>query len=301
MRLIGLLSAVAILIVGSAVAAPNVVMQDVVAMAQGGDITQTALNDGSSAGDDAILYQSISQSAVGEGDVSQTANNQGNADGANTNANQGIIQSAQGYNVDQSGFNLLTSYGNQATIGQSITQGANAEVDAVQSGINVADIDGGNVWLGQLVQSGAAGEFINQYARNLASVNDFEALGDNSLGQSIILGATATSDVSQDGLNFAELVGGDGNLAQLSEAGATGDTIYQMLQNMAEVSKADTFVVGQNNVAGGETDQSSSTAVEQHQYNIVSWDPNSDGMLNQHIEGGAFADTVIQDQVNDQQ
>jgi len=94
MRLIGLLSAIAILIVGSAVAAPNVVMQDVVAMAQGGDITQTALNDGSSAGDDAILYQSISQSAVGEGDVSQTANNQGNADGANTNANQGIIQSA---------------------------------------------------------------------------------------------------------------------------------------------------------------------------------------------------------------
>src|SRR5690606_27058098 len=98
-------------------AAPNVVMQDVVAMAQGGDITQTAVNDGSAAGDDAILYQSISQSAVGEGDVSQTANNQGNADGANINANQGIIQSAQGYNVDQSGFNLLASYGNQATIG----------------------------------------------------------------------------------------------------------------------------------------------------------------------------------------
>lgn len=301
MRLIGLLSAIAILIVGSAVAAPNVVMQDVVAMAQGGDITQTAVNDGSSAGDDAILYQSISQGAVGEGDVSQTANNQGNADGANINANQGIIQSAQGYNVDQSGFNLLTSYGNQATIGQSITQGANAEVDAEQSGINVADVDGGNVWLGQLVQSGAAGEFINQYAMNWAFVDDFEALGDNSLGQSIILGATATSDVSQDGLNFAELVGGDGNLAQLSEAGAVGDTIYQMLHNIAEVSKADTFVVGQNNVAGGETDQSSSTAVEQHQHNIVSWDPNSDGMLNQHIEGGAFADTVIQDQLNEQQ
>ena len=35
--------------------------------------------------------------------------------------------------------------------------------------------------------------------------------------------------------------------------------------------------------------------------NIVSWDPNSDGMLNQHIEGGAFADTVIQEQGNDQQ
>ena len=80
-----------------------------------------------------------------------------------------------------------------------------------------------------------------------------------------------------------------------------GDSASIKLQNMAAVSKADTFVVGQNNVAGGETDQSSGTAVEQHQYNIVSWDPNSDGMLNQHIEGGAFADTVIQEQGNDQQ
>ena len=267
-------------------------------MAEGGNIAQTASNDAQVAGDEAILYQSNSQGAVGTGDVTQQAQNAGLADGDDANVNQGSTQSAEGDSVLQAAANQGQALGDSATLGQSITQGATAESQAQQVGDNYAVVIGGNAWIGQLVQSGSMGENTYLEASNFAVILDNAGIGNNAMGQSIILGATATADVVQVGDNIALLLGGNGNLAQLAQAGATGDYIGQSLRNRALVSGADTFVVGQTNIAGAETDMSAGTIAELLQLNLVEWDTNADGMLNQHIEAASLADLISQQQQN---
>lgn len=298
MRLIGIMVMACILLSSAAYADPVVSMQDTVSMAEGGDIAQTASNDAQVAGDEAILYQSNSQGAVGTGDVNQAAENVGLADGDDANVDQGSIQSAEGDSVTQAAANQGQVLGDFATLGQSITQGATAELDAQQSGYNGALVLGGNAWIGQLIQSGSIGENTFQQASNEAGILDISGIGNNAMGQSIILGATATADVVQVGDNIALLLGGNGNLAQLAQAGATGDYIGQSLRNRASVTGADTFVVGQTNIAGAETDMSAGTIADLIQVNLVEWDTNADGMLNQHIEASSLADLVSQQQQN---
>ncbi len=298
MRLIGIMVMACILLSSAAYADPVVSMQDTVSMAEGGNIAQTASNDAQVAGDEAILYQSNSQGAVGTGDVNQAAENTGLADGEDVNVNQGSTQSAEGDSVYQSASNSGEALGDFTTLGQSITQGATAESQAQQYGYNDALVLGGNAWVGQLVQSGSIGENTYLEASNGAGIIDIDGIGNNAMGQSIILGATATADVVLVGDNVALLLGGNGNLAQLAQAGATGDYISQSLQNAALVFGADTFVVGQTNIAGAETDMSAGTIAELLQINRVDWDTNADGMLNQHIEAASLADLVSQQQQN---
>ena len=298
MRLIGIMVMACILLSSAAYADPVVSMQDTISMAEGGNIAQTASNDAQVAGDEAILYQSNSQGAVGTGDVNQAAENTGLADGEDVNVNQGSTQSAEGDSVYQSASNSGEALGDFTTLGQSITQGATAESQAQQVGDNYAVVIGGNAWIGQLVQSGSMGENTYLEASNFAVILDNAGIGNNAMGQSIILGATATADVVQVGDNIALLLGGNGNLAQLAQAGATGDYIGQSLRNRASVTGADTFVVGQTNIAGAETDMSAGTIAELLQLNLVEWDTNADGMLNQHIEAASLADLVSQQQQN---
>lgn len=309
MRILTILAALVLMLTAAVYAAPNVVMQDTTSIAQGGDIAQSASNSAVAGGDDAILYQSNSQSAAGTGDVGQSATNSGAAVGDNLYANQGSIQSAQGETTTQiaangnivgNTINPLTVVGDGAVVGQSITQGATSTGTQVvhQTGINDAQVNGGDAWIGQLVQSGAIGESSNQLAQNFAIVNDNAAVGSNAIGQSAILGATVNTLANQIAHNTAQLSNGNGNVAQLTQAGATAFTINQDLQNWASVQGADFFAVGQNNVAGGETDMSVGTSIVQLQTNFVNFDPLADGNRAQHIEAIAFADTVHQTQQN---
>jgi hypothetical protein len=286
-----------ILLSTAAYAIPDVSMQDTTTMAQGGDITQVVSNDAQVGGDGAILYQSNYQGAAGTGAVIQSAENVGTSEGLGVYSNQGSIQSAEGNEVLQIAYNGELTLGDSATVGQSITQGATSVVGAEQLGQNFALIEGGDAWLGQLVQSGAIGENTIQEASNDGYVLDISGIGNNAIGQSIILGATSIN-ADQIGDNYALLDGGDGNVAQLAQAGANGVTIDQYLLNIASVINADTFVVGQTNIAGIETDMSAGTIGEQSQYNVINWDANADGLLSQHTEAANFANLIIQDQQN---
>jgi hypothetical protein len=298
MKTITLVTLACILLSMAAYADPEVVMQDSTTMAQGGEITQIASNDAEVAGDGAILYQSNYQGAAGTGDVLQSAENVGTSEGLGVYSNQGSIQSAEGNEVLQIAYNGEFTLGDSATVGQSITQGASAVADAEQLGQNFAFVEGGDAWVGQLVQSGAIGENTIQEASNEAYVFDISGIGNNAIGQSIILGSTSMADAEQFGENYAVLDGGDGNVAQLTQAAATGVTIDQYLLNLAWVLDATTFVVGQSNIASAETDMSAGTIGEQYQYNVINWDANADGLMSQNTQAVNFANLIFQDQEN---
>jgi len=173
----------------NAPAAPNTEIIQTISQqgVAGGQVVQTANNWAGPfiTGNDAIVGQSVTQSALAEGDISQfAANYVGDVLGNDAVVSQAIVKTAYSdgdiVQVDDNFVNYVGSGAQNPQIGQYLYEGADALGDIVQDAHNTIPsvFFGDNPIMAQDIAQTALGDYVQQYSVNFAKVraNDNVAL-----------------------------------------------------------------------------------------------------------------------------
>jgi len=286
---------IVMLLFASVSAAPDVVVSDIQMSATGGAIIQIASNNAAVAGDDAVMSESISMTAVGTGVVVQDAENVGavtNGDGAIVD--QSVTMSAEGstviQNPDGGNVNTLVGNGDGASVDQETTMEASAtNGPVVQQATNNAAWVGNDVSMDQTqnLAGEATGGPVVQTGINAATV-----FGDNAqIYENISAAAVATGDIAQVFNNAGFGTGAGARYTQVIMGGAnsTGGSILQFGGNDANLGLTQNRVrSNQSVIFTGIADQN----ILQIGGNTVNAGNNA--VIGQEVQIGAEGDTIVQ-------